>query len=153
MDNYAIAGIKPEQIRYLYAPTHLNRTSDYGVSFERGTRVDYGDRCHVIISGTASINNKGQVAYPKDIIQQTHRMWENVEALLSEAECTFDDVAHIIVYLRDNSDYAVVSKLFQERFADKPYIIVQASVCRPNWLIEMECMAVKKTVNAGFEPL
>jgi enamine deaminase RidA (YjgF/YER057c/UK114 family) len=80
-------------------------------------------------------------------------MWENVEALLSEAECTFDDVAHIIVYLRDNSDYAVVSKLFQERFADKPYIIVQASVCRPNWLIEMECMAVKKTVNAGFEPL
>ena len=153
MDNYAIAGIKPEQIRYLYAPTHLNRTSDYGVSFERGTRVDYGDRCHVIISGTASINNKGQVAYPKDIIQQTHRMWENVEALLSEAECTFDDVAHIIVYLRDNSDYAVVSKLFQERFADKPYIIVQASVCRPNWLIEMECMAVKKTVSAGFEPL
>ena len=153
MDNYAIAGIKPEQIRYLYAPTHLNRTSDYGVSFERGTRVDYGDRCHVIISGTASINNKGQVAYPKDIIQQTHRMWENVEALLSEAECTFDDVAHIIVYLRDGSDYAVVSKLFQERFADKPYIIVQASVCRPNWLIEMECMAVKKTVNAGFEPL
>ena len=153
MDNYAIAGIKPEQIRYLYAPTHLNRTSDYGVSFERGTRVDYGDRCHVIISGTSSINNKGQVAYPKDIIQQTHRMWENVEALLSEAECTFDDVAHIIVYLRDNSDYAVVSKLFQERFADKPYIIVQASVCRPNWLIEMECMAVKKTVNAGFEPL
>jgi len=153
MDNYAIAGIKPEQIRYLYAPTHLNRTSDYGVSFERGTRMDYGDRCHVIISGTASINNKGQVAYPKDIIQQTHRMWENVEALLSEAECTFDDVAHIIVYLRDNSDYAVISKLFQERFADKPYIIVQASVCRPNWLIEMECMAVKKTVNAGFEPL
>jgi enamine deaminase RidA (YjgF/YER057c/UK114 family) len=153
MDNYAIDGIKPEQIRYLYAPTHLNRTSDYGVSFERGTRVDYGDRCHVIISGTASINNKGQVAYPKDIIQQTHRMWENVEALLSEAECTFDDVAHIIVYLRDNSDYAVVSKLFQERFADKPYIIIQASVCRPNWLIEMECMAVKKTVNAGFEPL
>ena len=153
MDNYAIAGIKPEQIRYLYAPTHLNRTSDYGVSFERGTRVDYGDRCHVIISGTASINNKGQVAYPKDIIQQTHRMWENVEALLSEAECTFDDVAHIIVYLRDNSDYAVVSKLFQERFADKPYIIVQASVCRPNWLIEMEWMAVEKTVNAGFEAL
>ena len=153
MDNYAIAGIKPEQIRYLYAPTHLNRTSDYGVSFERGTRVDYGDRCHVIISGTASINNKGQVAYPKDIIQQTHRMWENVEALLSEAECTFDDVAHIIVYLRDNSDYAVVSKLFQERFSNKPYIIVQASVCRQDWLIEMECMAVKKNANAAFEAL
>ena len=28
MDNYAIAGIQKEQIHYLYAPTHLNRTSD-----------------------------------------------------------------------------------------------------------------------------
>ena len=59
MDNYAIAGIRQEQIHYLYAPTHLNRTSDYGVSFERGTYVDYADRRHVFISGTASINNKG----------------------------------------------------------------------------------------------
>ena len=40
MDNYAIAGISQDQIHYLYAPTHLNRTSDYGVSFERGTYVD-----------------------------------------------------------------------------------------------------------------
>ena len=50
MDNYAIAGVKKEQIHYLYAPTHLNRTSDYGVSFERGTYVDYADRRHVFIS-------------------------------------------------------------------------------------------------------
>lgn len=151
MDNYAIAGIKPEQIRYLYAPTHLNRTSDYGVSFERGTRVDYGDRSHVFISGTASINNKGEVVFPKDIIKQTQRMWDNVEALLKEAECTFEDVAQIIVYLRDSSDYTVVSKLFEERFPDKPYIIVLASVCRPSWLIEMECIAIKKTNNDSFE--
>ena len=152
MDNYAIAGIKPEQIRYLYAPTHLNRTSDYGVSFERGTRVDYGDRSHVFISGTASINNKGEVVFPKDIIKQTHRMWDNVGALLAEAECTFDDVAQIIVYLRDSSDYQVVSRLFQERFPDKPYIIVLASVCRPTWLIEMECIAVRENHNDAFEP-
>ena len=152
MDNYAIAGIKPEQIRYLYAPTHLNRTSDYGVSFERGTRVDYGDRSHVFISGTASINNKGEVVFPKDIIKQTHRMWDNVGALLAEAECTFDDVAQMIVYLRDSSDYQVVSRLFQERFPDKPYIIVLASVCRPTWLIEMECIAVKENHNDVFEP-
>ena len=151
MDNYAIAGIKPEQIRYLYAPTHLNRTSDYGVSFERGTRVDYGDRSHVFISGTASINNKGEVVFPKDIIKQTQRMWENVEALLNEAECTFDNVAQIIVYLRDSSDYNVVNELFKERFPDKPYIIVHAPVCRPSWLIEMECIAIKENKNEAFE--
>jgi enamine deaminase RidA (YjgF/YER057c/UK114 family) len=143
MDNYAIAGIQKEQIHYLYASTHLNRTSDYGVSFERGTYIDYADRRHVLISGTASINNKGEVMYPKDIIKQTHRMWENVEALLKEADCTYDEVSEMVVYLRDVADYELVSDLFKERFPDKPYVIVQASVCRPGWLIEMECMAVK----------
>ena len=143
MDNYAIAGVKPEQIHYLYAPTHLNRTSDYGVSFERGTYVDYADRRHVFISGTASINNKGEVMYAKDVEQQTRRMWENVEALLAEAECTFDDVCEMIVYLRDIADYDLVSAMYQERFPGKPSVIVHAPVCRPGWLVEMECTAVK----------
>ena len=146
MDNYAIAGIKKEQVHYLYAPTHLNRTSDYGVSFERGTTVDYGDRRHVIISGTASINNKGQIEHPKDIVKQTHRMWDNVEALLKEADCTYEDVGHMIVYLRDVADYDLVKSLYEERFPGKPCVIVHAPVCRPGWLVEMECMAVK-TIN------
>lgn len=153
MDNYAVAGISQEQIGYLYAPTHLNRTSDYGVSFERGTRIDYGDRRHVLISGTASINNKGQVVYPKDVVKQTQRMWDNVEALLNEAGCTYSDVAYMVVYLRDGGDYAVVSRLHRERFPDTPYVIVSAPVCRPQWLVEMECMAVKQTENEAFAPL
>ena len=143
MDNYAVQGLKEGQVKYLYAPSHLNRTSDYGVSFERGTCIDYGDRRHVLISGTASINNKGQIMYAKDVVKQTHRVWENVEALLAEAECNYDHVGEMIVYLRDTADYAVVSKLFQERFSDKPHVIVHAPVCRDGWLIEMECMAVK----------
>lgn len=143
MDNYAIAGIKQEQIHYLYAPTHLNRTSDYGVSFERGTYIDYADRRHVFISGTASINNKGEIMFPKDIEKQTLRMWENVEALLKEADCTFDEVGEMVVYLRDVADYELVRSLFDERFPGKPYIIVHAPVCRAGWLVEMECMAVK----------
>ena len=148
MDNYAIAGIKKEQIHYLYAPTHLNRTSDYGVSFERGTYVDYQDRRHVIISGTASINNKGQIEHPKDIVKQTHRMWDNVEALLKEADCSYDEVGVMIVYLRDIADYDVVNRLYEERFPNTPRIIVHAAVCRSGWLIEMECMAVKPMDNS-----
>ena len=151
MDNYAIAGIKKEQIHYLYAPTHLNRTSDYGVSFERGTYIDYADRRHVLISGTASINNKGEIMYPKDIVKQTQRMWENVEALLAEAECTYEDVSEMVVYLRDLADYELVKEMYEERFKDKPYVIVLAPVCRPGWLVEMECMAVKKNDNPAYE--
>ena len=153
LDNYAIAGIKPEQIHHLYAPSRLNRTSDYGVSFERGTRVDYGDRRHVFISGTASINNKGQVVFPGDVLQQAERAWGNIEALLAEADCGFDEVMQMTVYLRDASDYELVKPFFEERMKDKPYVIVGAHVCRPAWLIEMECMAVKEMDNKEFEKL
>ena len=150
MDNYAIAGIQPEQIHYLYAPTHLNRTSDYGVSFERGTRVDYADRRHVFISGTASINNKGEILHAGDIVKQTERMLENVQTLLAEAECTYDDVSEMIVYLRDVADYELVRRVYAERFPDKPVVIVHAPVCRPGWLIEMECTAVKAVSNPAL---
>ena len=77
-------------------------------------------------------------------------MWENVEALLSEAETSFDDVAQIIVYLRDISDYDIVSRMFQERFPDTPFVITLAPVCRPTWLIEMECLAIKEVSNPQF---
>ena len=143
LDTYAVDGLKKEQIHYLYAPTHLNPTYEYGVSFERGTYIDYGDRRHVFISGTASINNKGEIMHSGDIRQQTQRMWENVETLLKEAECGFEHVGHLLVYLRDIADYGVVREMFEERFPDIPKVYLLAPVCRPGWLVEMECMAVK----------
>ena len=150
MDAYAVGGLQQEQIHYLYAPTHLNPTYEYGVSFERGTYVDYGDRRQVFISGTASINNRGEVVYPGDIRRQTERMWENVEVLLAEAECSFEHVGHLIVYLRDIADYAVVQEMFEERFPAIPKVYLLAPVCRPGWLIEMECMAVKAIHNEAY---
>ena len=147
MDTYAVDGLQQGQVNYLYAPTHLNPTYEYGVSFERGTYIDYGDRRHVFISGTASINNKGEVVHSGDIKKQTLRMWENVEMLLKEADCDYSHVAHFLVYLRDMADYSVVKHLFEERFPNIPKVYLWAPVCRPGWLIEMECMAVKTIRN------
>lgn len=142
MDAYCVGGLQPGQMKYLYAADHLNRTSDYGVTFERGTTVDYNDRRHIFISGTASIDNKGDIVAPGDIKAQTLRMIENVRALLSEGDATFKDLAHIVCYLRDIADYQVVTEIFNETFSSVPYQITLAPVCRPGWLIEMECMAI-----------
>ena len=150
MGCYAMTGFELAQQRYLYAPTHLNKTYEYGVTFERGTLMQYGDRDHIYISGTASINNKGEVEHAGNIFRQTHRMWENVETLLAEGGMTFDDVMQIIVYLRDCADYPIVKQMFDEKFPHMPYVITLAPVCRPTWLIEMECMAVKQATNDNF---
>ena len=150
MGCYALSGFKPEQQRYLYAASHLNRTSEYGVTFERGTLLRFGDRNHAIISGTASINNKGEVMHVGDIETQTYRMWENVEKLLEEAGMTMDDTAQLVVYLRDGSDFEVVSRLFRQKYPHIPTVFTLAPVCRPTWLIEMECLAIKEATNSEF---
>ncbi len=150
MGAYAVTGFEPAQQRYLYASTHLNPTYEYGVTFERGTVMEYGDRAHTFISGTASINNKGEVMHVGDVVKQTERMWENVDKLLEEGGMTFDDVMQIIVYLRDICDYQTVKAMFDSRFPDIPKVITVAPVCRPTWLIEMECIAVQERNNPDF---
>ncbi len=150
MGTYALTGYQPAQLRYINALTHLNPTYEYGVTFERGSLLEYGDRCHVIISGTASINNKGEVLHRGDIVRQTDRMCENVAALLAEGGTSFADVAQIVVYLRDTADYQLVRKIFDERFPQIPTVITLAPVCRPTWLIEIECLAIRENQNASF---
>ena len=164
MDAYAIEGLTPADItpgastapspqqQYLYAPTHLNPTYQYGVTFERGTTVSYGDRRHLLISGTASINNRGEVVHVGDIEAQTHRMLENIETLLREGGATLNDIAQAIIYLRDVADYETVRRIFDERLPEMPRVITLAPVCRPAWLIEMECIAITDQGDNRWRP-
>ena len=85
-----------------------------------------------------------------DVEKQTHRMWENVETLLAEAGMTMGDAAQLIVYLRDTADYETVSRLFREKYPDIPTVFTLAPVCRPAWLIEMECVAIREAANSHF---
>ena len=151
-DAYSIKGIQKEQIQYLYAKTHLSSTYKYGVTFERGTSVLYGDRRHVFISGTASIDNEGEILHEGNIEKQAERMFENVEALLHEADCEFADMAQMIIYLRDIADYQIVKNIVDKQFPKTPKVIILAPVCRPGWLIEMECIAIKEDRDDKFGP-
>ena len=144
MDAYSVIGLKPEQVQYLKAPTHLCPTHEYGVTFERGTSVTYGDRKHVYISGTASIDNSGEILFPESIKDQTRRMLENVEVLLTEAGCSLSDLAMALVYIRDIADFKTVNKIIEKVIPDVPFLVLVAPVCRPAWLVEMEGIAVKK---------
>jgi enamine deaminase RidA (YjgF/YER057c/UK114 family) len=147
MDAYAVDGITEEQIRFLKAPAFLNPTHEYGVTFERGVSVEYGDRKHIFIAGTASINNKGEILYENEILLQLGRTKENIIALLDEAGAGLQDIAHLIAYVRDIADYPVVKNYIEENFGPVPKIIVLAAICRPGWLTEIECIAIKNAEN------
>ncbi len=150
MDAYAISGVQPEQIQYLAAPEHLSPTHVYGVTFERGTSVEYADRKQIYISGTASIDHKGKILYPGDVQKQLDRTLENVEALLKKAGAVLEDMGVLIVYLRDPSDFDKVGHLLRERVGDMPMEIIVAPVCRPGWLIEIEGQATIPASNSNL---
>lgn len=155
IDFLTVPNIKEEDKKYLQALDHLNPTHEYGVAFERGTRLTLPThplhpegsqhfKQQFFISGTASIDKRGDVVYEGDIVRQTGRLLENIGALLKDGDATMNDIQYFIIYLRDISDYHTVDRLMQQFYPQIPRIIVEAKVCRPGWLIEMECIAEKQ---------
>ena len=138
MDFLTYPDIAEKDKTYLKALSHLSPTHDYGVAFERGVKLSDGQ---IYISGTASIDKHGQVLYLGDIKAQTDRLLENMEQLLAEGGSSLDKVPYFVIYLRDISDYETVDAYMQKRFPTVPRVLLEARVCRPSWLIEMECEA------------
>lgn len=142
MDAYANLSLVRGQTSYLNDFDRLCPTHDYGVTFERGTRIAYADRAHHFISGTASIDSHGDVVHVGDVMLQLERAVENVEALLGSGHAALSDLMYLIVYLRDPSDAEAVDRWFGAHFPDLPIAVVLGAVCRPAWLVEIEGVAV-----------
>ncbi|MCG8683890.1 MAG: Rid family hydrolase, partial [Desulfobacterales bacterium] len=150
MDAYGVGGIGREQVTYLKAPQMLGPPCQYGVNFERGTRVDYGDRRHIFISGTASIDKHGDIVHAGDVMGQAERALANIRALLADAGAAMEDVRYMLIYLRDLGDSGQVARYFGVRYPEIPNAIFLAPVCRPEWLVEIECFAIKRVNNEAF---
>lgn len=142
LDAYSVLGLAPGQVSFLSDFGKMCATRDYKVTFERATRVAYADRAHFFISGTASIDRNGKVLHPSDVIAQLGRALENVEALLRSGGASLADMMYLLVYLRDFSDYHRVRAYFDDRMPGLPIAILLGAVCRPEWLIEVEGVAI-----------
>ncbi|MDR3515507.1 MAG: Rid family hydrolase [Azospirillaceae bacterium] len=151
MDAFAVAGLKPGQSRAMTAPRHMNPTVEYGVTFERGRELVFGDRRHLYVSGTASISHEGEILHRGDVVNQTRRAIANVAALLANSGAAPADMRYLLVYLRDAVDADdVAAVLADSPLATVPRIIVHAAVCRPGWLVEMEGVAIDGRGETGF---
>lgn len=129
-------------IHQLQATDYLNPTYEYGVAFERGTSFSLGtERIH-LLSGTASIDRHGQCLHRGDVMAQCERLLINMEQLLRDDCATLDDLRHIVIYLRDMADVRSVDGYFRHRFPHLSFTMVMGRVCRPEWLVEVEGIAV-----------
>jgi enamine deaminase RidA (YjgF/YER057c/UK114 family) len=152
IDSLSVQNIKEEQIVRVEALQNLSSTISYGVTFERGSRIRFGDRSHIHISGTASIDNKGNILHVSDIRGQTHRTLDNIEALLAGQGATMGDMNYLIIYLRNPKHYYLILDILAERVPESVLLMpVFAPVCRPGWLIEIEGQGIMQD-STGFPP-
>jgi 2-iminobutanoate/2-iminopropanoate deaminase len=118
-------------------------------SFSRGLRLDIKGVTILLISGTASINEEGQTIHQGDFRAQTLRTYQNITALLAAEGATWKDIVRTTCYLRDiERDYEafneVRTQFFKEQGLDPlpASTGIQAILCRPDLLVEMEAMAI-----------
>lgn len=143
MDSLSLSNLMPGQIVRMEALEHLSPTIKYGVTFERGSRIRFGDRSHLYISGTASINRDGKVVHIGDVQRQTARTLENIKALLHTHEATLADMAYVVIYLRNPKEFEQVRNIVEQEVPPQvPRIFMESAVCRHEWLVEIEGMAV-----------
>ena len=121
-------------------------------SFTRGLAVTIEPGQQILwISGTASINDDGETIHLGDFRAQTWRTYWNLTRLLESRGATWHDIVRTTCYLRDiDRDYDEFNKvrtLFFECLGLDPLPAstgIQAHLCRPDLLIEIEAFAIVK---------
>jgi len=133
------------------APDALNEAYHYAKpsSFSRGLRLDIKGITILLISGTASIDDQGRSIHQGDFRAQTKRTYDNITKLLKAEGATWKDVVRTTCYLRDiERDYEAFNEERTQFFAEQELdplpasTGIQAILCRPELLIEMEAMAI-----------
>ena len=149
------AGHAPIEKRAITNLGVLNEAYDYAKpsSFARGMRIDIGNIAILLISGTASIDESGVSVHVGDFRAQMRRTYKNITALLAAEGATWHDIVRTTCYLRDiDRDYAEFNeertKFFAEQGLDPlpASTGIQAKLCRPELLVEMEAIAMFRKV-------
>jgi 2-iminobutanoate/2-iminopropanoate deaminase len=142
----------PVETSAITALNVLNEAYDYKSSFSRGLRIDLNGLRILLISGTASIDERGNSVHIGDFRAQLRRTYFNITGLLESEGATWKDIVRTTCYLRDiDRDYDAFNeertKFFKEQGLDPlpASTGIQAHLCRPELLIEIEAIAMFRT--------
>lgn len=97
----------------------------------------------VYVSGMLAIGADGAVIGAGDVRAQTRAILKAIEAVLTEAGGTMDDVAFNAIFLKDLADYKAMNEVYGACFAKSPpaRYCIQAELVRPEFLVEISAIA------------
>jgi len=140
------------------APQTLNEAYDYAKpsSFSRALRLDIKGVTILLISGTASVDEYGKTVHPGDFRAQCWRTYQNISGLLEAEGATWKDIVRTTCYLRDiERDYEAFNEIRTQFFKEQELdplpasTGIQAILCRPDLLIEIEAIAIFESDRSG----
>jgi 2-iminobutanoate/2-iminopropanoate deaminase len=144
----------PIQKRAVTNQSVLNEAFAYAKpsSFSRGMRIELNGITILLISGTASIDESGQSVHIGNFRAQMQRTLANITGLLESEGCTWHDIVRTTCYLRDiERDCEAFNEerttFYKEQGLDPlpASTGIQAILCRPELLIEIEAIAMFRT--------
>ena len=72
----------------------------------------------LFVSGQVPIDPETGYVVDGDISAQTHRVFQNIAAILKAAGASFDQVVRTTVFLADMNDFAVMNEVYGTYFSD-----------------------------------
>ena len=99
----------------------------------------------VFISGMTARNAEGGITGVGDISAQTHQVCQNLEAAITAAGGSLDDIARVDVYVRDITDFEAIHAVRRQYFTgDAPAstMVEVSAFVKPEYLIEINAIAV-----------
>ena len=142
----------PIEKKIVQAPHILNEAYDYfprPSSFSRALTINIAGTRLMFISGTASVDEKGNSVHVGDFRAQLWRTFNNISELLKADGMTWHDIVRTSCYLRDierdYKDFNEVRTAFYSWLKLDPLPAstgIQARICREDLLVEIEAIAV-----------
>ena len=100
----------------------------------------------IFVAGQIPLNpSTGVIVGDGDVTKQTEQVMVNLEAILTEAEATFQDVVKTTVFLADMNDFAAMNAVYGKYFSEDTAparACVEVSRLPKDVLVEIDCIAV-----------
>ena len=102
----------------------------------------------IAISGTVATDENHRTVHPGDLDSQVRHIYESVKTLLERMGASMDDVIKTTDYIAPQAvpQYAKTAEIRRQYFKEGRYPaatgVVVHSLLRPDWLIEIDFLAV-----------
>jgi enamine deaminase RidA (YjgF/YER057c/UK114 family) len=131
-----------KQVRISNPPT-LSKPAGYShVAEVSGGKMVY-------IAGQIALDQQGQLVGKDDFVQQVDQVFKNLDAALKSCGATFGDVVKLNIFCVDRVDRALLTQMreIRDRHVNTQTppvstLVFVNSLVRPEWLIEIEAVAV-----------